>query len=215
MPKGEHLKAIKKPAFVVLVCITLQIFIPAVTLADVVVLRNGESIEGTVGNRETVRLTPTLLTRITLLLPGDSDEVRHFVLDEVAFVFLDDGDLRDVIDIQGLARGAGMLSGGSLSDCADSKELGKAYADSVHSSTGWFIGGLATGALLGLIGTGVITIVAAVSDSKPGTIPGQVEAACYMDGYSGASRGGNTWAALGGGLLGTAIFVVVYMAATE
>jgi len=93
--------------------------------------------------------------------------------------------------------------------------MGKAYADSVHSSTGWFVGGRASGVLLGLIGTGVITIVAAVSDSKPGTIPEQVEAACYMDGYSGAARGGNTWAAVGGGLLGTAIFVVIYMATTE
>jgi hypothetical protein len=213
--KGERLKAIKKPTFVVLVCITLQIFIPAVTSADVVVLRTGESIEGTVGNRETVRLQPTLLSRITLLLPGDGNEVRYFSLEEVAFVFLDDGDARDVIDIQGLAGGDGVTPGGSLSDCAHSKAMGKSYADSDHSSTGWFVGGLASGVLLGLIGTGVITIVAAVSNSRPATVPEQVEAACYIDGYSGAARGGNTWAALGGGLLGTAIFVVVYMAATD
>jgi hypothetical protein len=100
-------------------------------------------------------------------------------------------------------------------DCAESQVRGKKDASETHSSTGWFFGGLGSGILLGLIGTGIITVVAATSKPKPETLPAEVNPDCYRDGYRDKGKSKNTWSALGGGLVGTVVFVVVYVAVSD
>jgi hypothetical protein len=99
-------------------------------------------------------------------------------------------------------------------DCDESKAQGENDAANRYSTAGWFIGGLGCGMLGGLIGAGVITAVAAFSNPQPKTIPDGFNESCYGNGYSGKAKSKRTWAALGGGLLGTLVFVAVYSAAT-
>ena len=87
-------------------------------------------------------------------------------------------------------------------------------AGSRHSSAGWFLGGVGSGVLLGLIGTGIITVTAAMSNPQPRLLPADVDGSCYINGYAKKAKSKNTWSALGGGLVGTAVFVLVYLAAT-
>lgn len=77
------------------------------------------------------------------------------------------------------------------------------------------MGGVAAGVMTGLIGTGVATIIAATTDPTPKQVDESVNQACYLQGYSGKARNENTMNALGGGLLGTAVFVVAYLVITD
>jgi hypothetical protein len=100
-------------------------------------------------------------------------------------------------------------------DCDKSKVQGEVDADIQHFASGWFLGGFGSGVLLGPIGTGIITAVAANSNPQPRLMPDNVDATCYRSGYKGKAKSKNTWAAFGGGLLGTAAFVLIIVAATS
>lgn len=83
-------------------------------------------------------------------------------------------------------------------------------AKSFHSSGGYIIGGMASGFLLGLIGTGIITLAAGGSD--PSAIPPNCEPNAYLKGYHKQSKSSNKGAALTGGLIGTAAIVLLIAA---
>jgi hypothetical protein len=76
------------------------------------------------------------------------------------------------------------------------------------------IGGVASGVLLGLIGTGVITAVAASSSPAVHYVPQDAEPVCYRDGYASRARSMNTNSALTGGLIGTLVLVVIVISAS-
>ena len=95
--------------------------------------------------------------------------------------------------------------------CLTSVALGSADAKAQHSSPGWVIGGFFSGVALGLIGTGIITAVAASTDPKPQQVPPHVDGACYVSGYSDAAGTKNAWRAFGGGLAGTAVIVLIIL----
>lgn len=80
-----------------------------------------------------------------------------------------------------------------------------------HSSLGWKISGVGLGFLLGFIGTGGITIIAAMSSPTPRSIPEEFDVDCYVQGYKKEAQGKNWKAALGGGLVGTVVVIIVYM----
>ncbi|MCD4828458.1 MAG: hypothetical protein K8R90_03390 [Candidatus Cloacimonetes bacterium] len=94
-------------------------------------------------------------------------------------------------------------------DFNTSYQLGRAAGEQ-HSSSGWFIGGVASGFLLGLIGTAIIAVAA--SGTVPAYIPDEVDAMGYRTGYIDRSKSKNRGAAIGGGLLGTAIIVIIFVA---
>ena len=100
-------------------------------------------------------------------------------------------------------------------DCVESEARGRAAASEQHGSGGWLAGGVLSGVLLGLIGTGIITAIAAGSKPNPAMIPDSENQTCYASGYRAKGKSKNKWAAFGGGLAGTAIFLVIYIAATE
>ena len=100
------------------------------------------------------------------------------------------------------------------SDCEDAKVEGENAASTQHSSAGWFLGGVGSGVLLGLIGTGVVTAAAAMTHPQPKLIPDNIKNQnCYINGYSKKGKSKNTLSALCGGLVGTAVFVVIYVSA--
>jgi len=80
--------------------------IPAVTAADVVVLKTGERVNGTVANRGILRSNPLMLTRISILVNEDAGDIRFYGLGEVDVVILEDGASPEIIDIADLFRGA-------------------------------------------------------------------------------------------------------------
>jgi hypothetical protein len=77
------------------------------------------------------------------------------------------------------------------------------------------LGGVGSGLLLGLIGTGIITGAAASGRPQPPTVPEGLDAACYREGYSGRAKSKNTVSALTGGLIGTAVWVIIVVSATN
>ena len=87
---------------------------------------------------------------------------------------------------------------------------------------GWFIGGVASGVLTGLIGTTVIWIAAGSTDvSVPADRRLQIvnQTAVYQQafesGYGEKLKAQRKRSALRGGLLGTAAFVVWYLASAD
>jgi len=100
-------------------------------------------------------------------------------------------------------------------DCNESREVGKADAGREHGTGGWMAGSLAGGVLLGLIGAGVVTAIAATSDPEAETVPPGVNATCYQNGFTDKARGKNTKTAIVGGLLGTVVFVVIYASLSD
>ena len=64
------------------------------------------------------------------------------------------------------------------------------------------IGGLASGVLLGLIGTAISYAIASSSSPEVGRVPEGVEGTCYRDGYVARAKSMNTTNALTGGLIG-------------
>lgn len=99
-------------------------------------------------------------------------------------------------------------------DCDLDRTRGRQAANTLHSGSGWMIGGVASGVLLGLIGTGVITAIAASSSASTNHVPDGAEPACYREGYAGRARSVNTTSALTGGLIGTLALVIIVVSAS-
>ena len=76
-------------------------------------------------------------------------------------------------------------------------------------------GGLASGVLLGLIGTAISYAMASSSSPQAEHVPDGVEPSCYRDGYQSKAKSMNTSNALTGGLLGTALLVVIIVSASS
>ncbi len=98
-------------------------------------------------------------------------------------------------------------------DFGDSYIKGRNDAESMHTTGGWFAGGIASGLILGLIGTGIIGLAATGSD--PIYIPENCDPHAYHIGYKAQSKTMNRNTALGGGLLGTAIAVVIVLSVVD
>ena len=93
---------------------------------------------------------------------------------------------------------------------------GNAMAGS-QSTAGWFAGGLASGVILGLIGTAVITIAANNSSVHPPASQQSVLATkspdyvqAFTRAYRDRLKSKKKTSALTGGLIGTAAFVLIY-----
>lgn len=100
-------------------------------------------------------------------------------------------------------------------DCNESRELGKATASREHGTGGWMAGSIGSGILLGLLGAGVVTAVAATSDPHAEDVPPGVNATCYQNGFTDKAKSKNTRTSIVGGLLGTVVFVAIYAAASD
>jgi len=129
------------------------------------------------------------MTRIALVV------LCTFVCSSVQAETLLSGGLRYANQVQGAG-------------CEESQSRGRADAGE-HGTKGWFWGGFAAGAGVGLIGTGAVTVGSAFSNPKPKTVPGDVEPACYKAGYKGKAKGKNITAAAIGGVVGTAAYLGV------
>lgn len=92
--------------------------------------------------------------------------------------------------------------------CEESRTIGENAADLQHSTVGWWLGGIGSGVLLGLIGTGVVWGLSFASSPQPDRIPDGVHEDCYRRGYKAEAKGDNKVAAGVGGLLGTLVFVL-------
>lgn len=95
----------------------------------------------------------------------------------------------------------------------DSVRAGRQDAEEMHSSAGYFLGGVGAGLLLGLIGTVIIGVSA--GGSQPDFIPENVDSRGYLSGYYKKAKSKNQGAAWGGGLLGTAVWVGIVIAANS
>ena len=100
-------------------------------------------------------------------------------------------------------------------DCDLDRTRGREAASSSHGSSSWMLGGVLSGVVLGLIGTLVTYAIASSSNVSVDTIPEGVEATCYRDGYSSRAKGMNSNQALVGGLLGTAVLVLIVISANS
>ena len=100
-------------------------------------------------------------------------------------------------------------------DCDLDRTRGREAASASHNGSGWMIGGLASGVLLGLIGTAISYAIASSSSPEVGHVPEGVEAACYRDGYVSRAKSMNTTNALTGGLIGTAVLVLIVISASS
>lgn len=76
-------------------------------------------------------------------------------------------------------------------------------------------GGFVSGVLLGLIGTAIIYAVASSTSVDVDRYPEGAEQSCYRDGYTAKAKSENSNDALIGGLLGTAVLVVLVVSATS
>ena len=107
----------------------------------------------------------------------------------------------------------------SQESCFSAQAKGENDASSNHSSTGWFVGGLASGVILGLIGTAIITGASAASNPKPNYLEvpkdGEVDMSCYLNGYKSKAKKKNMVSALMGGVVGTVIFVAIYVGVSD
>lgn len=102
-----------------------------------------------------------------------------------------------------------------IAECDLDRTRGREAANNLHSGTGWMVGGIVSGVLLGLIGTGIVTAVASGSATQPSFVPEGVEAVCYREGYVSRARSRNTTSALAGGLIGTATLLILVVAASS
>jgi len=85
--------------------ILVVLLIPAAVGADIVVLRDGTTIEGTVANRESVYGAPRNVQVISILL-GDGTQLRRIAVADVSHVVLIDGDAKRVVDFAQSTLGA-------------------------------------------------------------------------------------------------------------
>ena len=100
-------------------------------------------------------------------------------------------------------------------DCELDRTRGRDAADQFHSGSGWMAGGFVSGILLGLIGTGISWAMASSSSVEVNRVPDGVEASCYREGYTSKAKSKNSSNALTGGLLGTAVLVLLVVSATS
>lgn len=103
----------------------------------------------------------------------------------------------------------------SQADCNQSNMRGNQDAGMMHNSGGWLAGGVGSGLLLSLIGTGIITAIAASSNPQPTMIPDGVDETCYRVGYNSKAKSKNTVSALVGGLAGSAVWIVILVSASS
>ena len=96
--------------------------------------------------------------------------------------------------------------------CRESRELGQVNASMQHGYAGWFLGGIGCGVGLGLIGTGLCTGGSALTNPQPRTLLDGIDENCYRDGYRGRAKKKNILATLGGGAIGTAVWLVIFLA---
>jgi hypothetical protein len=99
--------------------------------------------------------------------------------------------------------------------CDTARATGREDADTRHGSAGWFIGGVGAGVLAGLIGTGAITGASALTSPQPREVPADLTGGvenCYRDGYKGKAKNKNVLSSFLGGLMGTAVWLVIYAA---
>jgi len=99
-----------------------------------------------------------------------------------------------------------------VATCDASKLQGRTDAGDQHGTVGWMAGSLAAGVGLGLIGTGIMLGMTALSSPKPDAIKPNMEETCYRDGYKSKAKNKNLIAALLGGLVGTAVWTAIYVA---
>jgi hypothetical protein len=99
--------------------------------------------------------------------------------------------------------------------CETARATGREDADTRHGSAGWFVGGVVSGVLVGLIGTGIITGASALTSPQPRLVPPELTGGienCYRDGYKGKAKNKNVVSSLLGGLSGTAVWLAIYAA---
>lgn len=148
-----------------------------------------------------------------------ADEMRAFVMQPVAMGLLAWLFLvpslwgRETGVTQGPSAGPGPEARvlAALDGCEVSLELGKQTADSLHSSRGWFLGGLGSGYLIPVIGTGVVILTALQPVEPPSSIPAGVEEDCYRRGYQSRCHQKDVAYALLGGALGTGVAIAVVL----
>lgn len=98
-----------------------------------------------------------------------------------------------------------------LAGCKESRSLGKQAADSLHSSKGWFWGGVGSGFLFPPVGTGVLILMALQPVESPVSIPTGVEEDCYRRGYQSMCHQKDVAYALLGGALGTGVVIAIVL----
>src|SRR5262245_10694355 len=84
--------------------------------------------------------------------------------------------------------GASPLSRLFSDTCEDDRLRGREAASGTHSGSGWMLGGLASGLVLGLIGTGIMYAVASSSSSEVERVPDGVDASCFRAGYTAKAK---------------------------
>lgn len=95
-------------------------------------------------------------------------------------------------------------------DYNPSFSMGKTDAKLHHVANGYFLGGLASGLLFGILGTVVIGFAA--GGDTPEYIPDNVDVKGYIDGYYEKAKSKNKGAAWMGGFIGTAASVAMVVA---
>ncbi len=94
--------------------------------------------------------------------------------------------------------------------CFSLRARGQNDASMRHGSAGWFLGGLGCGAGVGFIGAAVCTGGSALSSPQPRAIDSGLDESCYRDGYRSRARKKNVLSTLGGSLVGTAAWLVIF-----
>lgn len=68
------------------------------SLADVVVLRSGERLVGTIANRESIRADPNSVDAVSILIAG-SGELRRLPASQLEYLIFEDAGAQQVIDL--------------------------------------------------------------------------------------------------------------------
>jgi hypothetical protein len=82
-------------------------------------------------------------------------------------------------------------------------------AKTMHNPQKWFMGGIASGLLLPILGTTMISLAA--PETSPYIIPTTCEPKGYLEGYRQQTKISNRSSALSGGVIGTVVTVAVVL----
>lgn len=96
---------------------------------------------------------------------------------------------------------------------SESYEKGRSDAELQHTTAGWAVGGVISGAVFSLIGTGIIALIALASNPTPPFIPEDVDPSAYTRGYREVARKKNVRAAGIGGLILSSVWVLIALSA--
>lgn len=96
------------------------------------------------------------------------------------------------------------------SDCKVSAERGAADAN-LSEERAWLGAGAVSGCSGGLFGALIVSGISQLTPCKPKVIPGGVNEACYAEGYKIAKRRNRFRKSSTGGLIGTAVIVVLIL----